>query len=103
MKLKVLAISIISAFSALTCAVASIAWFTMKEFDNDKFKDIDGSAASAYFAYGSGTSSDPYGIKTPRQLYNLAWLQYYGMFNKDANDDGEIDKQFYFVLDYSLQ
>ena len=103
MKKKLFAISVISAFSALTTAVASFAWFSLKEFDNNKFKDIDGSAASAYFAYGSGTSSDPYGIKTPRQLYNLAWLQYNGTFNKDANSDGTIDKQYYFVLDSSLQ
>ena len=103
MKKKLLAISILSAFSIATTAVASIAWFALKEFENDKFKDIDGSAASAYFAYGSGTSADPYGIKTPRQLYNLAWLQYNGMFNKDANDDGTLDKQYYFVLDSSLQ
>ncbi len=105
MKKKLTSIVLIlsTTFTALAVTVGTFAWFVGKQFTNEKFKDIDGAAMSAYFAYGDGSAGDPYGIKTPRQLYNLAWLQYNGTFNKDKNNDGTIDKQFYFVLDPSLQ
>ena len=102
-KLVVLSLALVSGFAAIGCAVSSLAWFVTKQLDNDKFKNIDGTTSSAYFAYGHGTESEPYGIKTPRQLYNLAWLQYNGNFNQDKNSDGVLDKQFYFILDESLQ
>ena len=93
---RILLLSILSAVSFASVAVASLAWFSVETAIPDI--NIDGTSASAYFAYGDGSSSAPFGIKTPRQLYNLAWLQYNGMFNKDANSDGVIDKQFYFEL-----
>ena len=95
-KARLLLLSILSVISLATVAVASFAWFSIESAIPDI--NIDGLSDSAYFAYGDGSSSEPFGIKTPRQLYNLAWLQYNGMFNKDANSDGVIDKQFYFEL-----
>ena len=50
---------------------------------------IDGSSSSGYFAYGDGSSDHPYGIRIPRHLYNLAWLQYLGAFQ---------NRQLYFEL-----
>lgn len=50
---------------------------------------IDGSSSSGYFAYGDGSAEHPYGIRIPRHLYNLAWLQYLGAFQ---------NRQLYFEL-----
>ncbi|MBQ6783083.1 MAG: hypothetical protein IJP63_03620 [Acholeplasmatales bacterium] len=58
--------------------VASFAWFTNSEFIEP---DLSGFSISAYFGGGDGSSEDPYQIKNPRHLYNLAWLQYLGYFN----------------------
>ena len=95
-KTKVLFLSIISAFALAAASVASLAWFIAE----NKIPDIDinGTSNGAYFAYGNGSAESPFGIATPRQLYNLSWLQYHGMFNEDKNSDGVIDKQFYFEL-----
>ena len=58
--------------------VASFAWFTNSEFVEP---NLSGFSISAYFGGGDGSSEDPYQIKNPRHLYNLAWLQYLGYFN----------------------
>lgn len=77
-------------------AIGTLSWFVSKPFNQI---DIEGKTAAAYFAYGNGQSAGTaYGIKTPRQLYNLAWLQYNGNFNKDTNGDHVIDRQYYFEL-----
>lgn len=64
---------------------------------------MNGDSKGVYFAYGNGTSESPFGISTPRHLYNLAWLQYNGDFNKDSNSDGVLDKQYYFEIDPNLE
>ena len=85
--------------SAVATATATISWFvpvaTIEKEDNP----IRGSTLGAYFAYGNGkptTQEHPddrvYGITVPRHLYNLAWLQYLGFFNKASGE------QFYFEL-----
>ena len=80
--------------------IGSMAWFmntvTLSSID------MKGDSKGAYFAYGNGTSGSPFGINTPRHLYNLAWLQYNGDFNKDSNSDGALDKQYYFEIDRNL-
>ena len=72
---------------------ASLAWFhpTTSVGNNGETNTmpIDGSSSSGYFAYGDGSEEKPYGIRTPRHLYNLAWLQYMGYFN---------NKQLHFEL-----
>ena len=65
-------------------ASASLAWFfpttQVGNQGETNTMPIDGSSSSSYFAYGDGVNR-PYGIKTPRHLYNLAWLQYLGMIH----------------------
>ena len=68
----------------------SLAWFTHYAKVDSK---SEGEALASYFAYGDGEAADgdndkvtgPYGIASPRHLYNLAWLQYFGYFNKEEN------------------
>lgn len=60
--------------------VISYAWF-IKGLDVDPL--ATGSSTEAYYHSGTGTSTDPFIITTPRHLYNLAWLQYLGAYNKD--------------------
>ncbi len=60
------------------------AWFLNDIKTNE---DVFGETKAAYFAYGNGTKDKPFGIKSPRHLYNLAWLQYLGYFNKDTNHE----------------
>ena len=73
---------------------SSLAWLSDKANIGTNSK-IGGSSDGAYFAYGDGTAVDdpstpvkegPYGIETARQLYNLAWLQYFGYFNEIKNN-----------------
>jgi|GEM_PF-1975449 len=100
-----------TAFTIFTLGASfmgSMAWFmntvTLSNID------MNGDSKGAYFAYGNGTSESPFGISTPRHLYNLAWLQYNGDFNKDVKnnstgDEGAdkiLDKQYYFEIDPSL-
>lgn len=58
------------------------AWFINSEFVEP---DISGYSISAYFGGGDGSDDDPYQINNPRHLYNLAWLQYLGYFNKPGS------------------
>ena len=88
-------------FTAVVAVTGSIAWFTPTAMIEKKDNPLDGSTLGAYFAYGNGTpaseehpNDNVYGITNPRHLYNLAWLQYLGFFNKDAEDG----KQYYFEL-----
>ena len=86
--------------SAFAVIAGSVAWFIpLAQIAKDK-NPLAGSSSAAYFAYGNGsplsqgTEDRPYGITAPRHLYNLAWLQYIGYFNK-AEENG---KQYYFEL-----
>ena len=81
----------ITLFSLVGTALNTISWF-VASVTNKEYK-LNGSSAGAYFAYGDGSSTSPYGISIPRHLYNLAWLQYLGQFS---------DKQYYFELADSL-
>lgn len=85
-------------FSSLRMILASmalsLAWFvSLAKLDPTG----DASATGAYFAYGNGSQEKPFGISQPRHLYNLAWLQYMGKFNKTDSDTGK-KKTYYFEL-----
>ena len=97
-KLGIILFSAMAAFTAGAAVTASLSWFiadtTLPNINILGFSD------GAYFAYGTGTVDDPYGIKTPKQLSNLAWLQYAGFFEKtnylDKDDtDGVLDTVYF--------
>lgn len=85
----------------LAAIASSIAWFDHKTTLTPAI--LQGSTQGAYFGGGNGTKDTPYLIKNQRHLYNLAWLQYLGEFNKTDTDPSTIDKQYYFKRDDSLK
>ncbi len=81
------------------CTIPAVAWFARTAvFDKDSPnpKDLAGSSNAAYFESGNGTEDDPYIISSSVHLYNLAWLQYIGYFNKGSVHNGQ--EQSYFEL-----
>jgi len=100
-------------FTLASTFSATFAWFYSTITLSKSDIDMSGSSSAAYFAYGDGLPYQedengnvihrPYGIRTPVHLYNLAWLQYAGIFNKDRNSDGTLDQQFYFEIDNSIE
>lgn len=59
----------------------SFAWF----LDSDNFNvDIEGLSMEAYYAGGVGSKDNPYIISEPRHLYNFAWLQDLGAYDKEV-------------------
>ena len=85
--------------SLFTTVALSGAWFTKAA---DLTPGWNGSSDGAYFAYGNGVARNegnekdqPYGISSPRHLYNLAWLQYLGYFSAL---DGNSYTTYYFEL-----
>ncbi len=90
----------IIAFSSFALALFSVHDFTLSWFVKNVDVDNGASAqsAGAYFAGGDGTKETPYLLTNQRHFYNLAWLQYLGYFNQDEDNDGKIDKQYYFRL-----
>lgn len=93
--------SIILTGGILAAIASSIAWFDHKTTLTPAI--LQGSTQGAYFGGGNGTKDTPYLIKNQRHLYNLAWLQYLGEFNKTDTDPSTIDKQYYFKRDDSLK
>ncbi len=95
----------------IATVLSTVAWFSTYNSVSPE-DNLIGFSDGAYFAYGDGlTPETAFGIKTPRQLYNLAWLQYLGYFNKDDKNnttgavgaDHIIDHQYYFELDPSIE
>lgn len=84
---------IVAVLVALFCIGQAFAWFATGRISRDS--GFNGSSAGAYFAYGTGTKEDPFGINKKYHLYNLAWLQNTGRL-VDANGT---PKQYYFELD----
>ena len=106
-KFVVPALASLLSVTILATVSATIAWFSHKVSVTTE-DNLTGSSDGAYFAYGTGTQTDdpatvikegPYGIETARQLYNLAWLQYLGYFNKP--ESGTI-KPVYFELNADI-
>ena len=84
---KIFALTSMSGIGMVAAFAATIAWF----MTSIKINQINGTGYTdaAYFAYGTGTAEDPFGITDTRHLNNLAWLQYNGNFDSD---------HFYFEL-----
>ena len=88
-------LGLFSVCSLLFTVSTSLMWFDNKTkvIPNQ----IVGSSDGAYYASGDGSKDNPYVINQPRHLYNLAWLQYLGTYNKDSNNDGSIDEVYFRV------
>lgn len=72
----------------------SYGWYTGGK---TMFFNAAGSSVASYFESGKGTHEDPYIISNPKHMYNLAWLQYLGMFN-ETDSDGNLKEQYHFKL-----
>ena len=90
--LKIVSLSFIIACGLSGTVFSTLSWFKVAG-TIDEYK-LNGKSAGAYFAYGDGSEDNPFGISIPRHLYNLAWLQYTGLFS---------DGQYYFELADTLE
>lgn len=68
----------------------TLAWFMNNVRIEDQSK---GEVNGAYYAYGNGSKGKPFGITSPRHLYNFAWLQYLGTYNKPV--DGKVTPTYF--------
>lgn len=82
---------IVISFSAI-----SFAWLASGKYLNFP-SSFGGSATPAYFAGGDGSEKNPFRITNAVHLYNLAWLQYLGYFNRREGFNNGLD-QTYFEL-----
>ena len=75
---RIACIALVS-FSAISLAIASIAWFANAGGKTEK--SADGSIGlRGYFYAGDGSEDHPYEIVSPIHLYNFSRLQNYGIF-----------------------
>lgn len=86
---------IVISFSAI-----SFAWLASGKYLNFP-SSFGGSATPAYFAGGDGSKDNPFRITNAVHLYNLAWLQYLGYFNRREGFNNDRD-QTYFALDGNI-
>ncbi|MDY2900793.1 MAG: hypothetical protein SOT09_02095, partial [Candidatus Borkfalkiaceae bacterium] len=86
---------IVISFSAI-----SFAWLASGKYLNFP-SSFGGSATPAYFAGGNGSEDNPFRITNAVHLYNLAWLQYLGYFNRREGFNNDCD-QTYFALDGNI-
>lgn len=86
---------IVISFSAI-----SFAWLASGKYLNFP-SSFGGSATPAYFAGGDGSEEKPFRITNAVHLYNLAWLQYLGYFNRRDGFNNDRD-QTYFELDGNI-
>lgn len=83
-------------FTLLPVIGISIAWFSATANMKISENPIEGVVQDKYYESGDGlTPETAYLITKPRHLYNLAWLQYLGFYNKSSGVDNH---QFYFKL-----
>ena len=76
------------AFATCTALVFStVAWFSNLKhyaFDGGNTPQINAGSEASPYGGGSGTIDKPYIISNRRHLYNLAWKQYMGDYNKTS-------------------
>lgn len=83
-------------FSAIVAVSLSIAWMAPTAYMQNSQNPIEGAVRDKYYNSGDGlTAETAFEITTPRHLYNLAWLQYLGFYNKNTGQD---NRQYYFKL-----
>ena len=94
-KVTIALLSSMTVFSAIAAATGVMAWFKPVAKIESSYGDVTGFSEGAYYESGDGlTLETAFVISKPRHLYNLAWLQYLGYYNKP----GENGKQYYFKL-----
>ena len=99
---KLLAFIILGVAASAAIAASSFSWFstgTDLSFGTGGDVPITAGAHAAYYGGGDGSQSKPYIISTRTHLYNLAWLQYIGVYNKD----GIQQKYFKVTADLNMQ
>ncbi len=83
-------------FTGLVAVGITIAWLSPSAHMRNEDNPIEGVVQDKYYNSGDGLTYDTaYEITQPRHLYNLAWLQYLGFYNKSEGIDNH---QFYFKL-----
>lgn len=70
--------------AVLLLGTTTFCWLSLVNGSRVDFPTSFGSAKAIYFESGDGSPADPYIISSPVHLYNLAWLQYLGYFNKNS-------------------
>ena len=70
--------------AVLLLGTTTFCWLSLANGSRVDFPTSFGSAKANYFESGEGSPGDPYLISSPVHLYNLAWLQYLGYFNKNS-------------------
>ena len=85
-KFKVMMLCGLIGFSTVALATSTVAWFAYVpslDFGTGAGKvNVGAGSETSYYESGSGNSiDDPYIISNRNHLYNLAWLQYMGMYN----------------------
>lgn len=88
--MKTKALKIINLIVAVLVSVFALghafAWLVGNRLED--LQDFNGSSGSPYFASGTGAQNDPFIITNQYHMYNLAWLQ----------NTGKFDKQYYFQV-----
>ena len=70
--------------TVLLLGAVTLCWLSIGGASKVDFPTSFGSAKANYFEGGDGSPDNPYLISTQVHLYNLAWLQYLGYFNKNS-------------------
>ena len=83
---KLFLLGAVTMLTAVAFATSTFAWFAYipaLEFGTGSGKiNVGAGSETSYYESGSGDSiEDPYIISNRNHLYNLAWLQYMGMYN----------------------
>lgn len=86
---------ITSLLSVVGCVLGTAAWFMGME--EVSMGNTNGYTEASYFASGDGSEAKPFIITNKVHMYNLAWLQYLGQFNKIDEETGKV-KQTYFRI-----
>ncbi|MGN1372502.1 MAG: hypothetical protein ACI4VK_00470 [Candidatus Coproplasma sp.] len=97
--MKKIVLSVLALIVALMSTVVAV--FGWLAVGTQIQPNYTGSVYSNYFASGKGTESEPFIINRSNHLYNLAWLQNNGEFNK-TDESGNLTQQYYFKITADL-